>query len=77
MIENRGAPGTKWPCVVEIQSDFKNISIMQQDVEEYFKALNVEHAIAIEQSAKIIVRFSDDADARLFNTIFNGRLIQL
>jgi hypothetical protein len=62
------------PFSVEIQSDFKDLSILQSDVRAYFELCGDVHDIEIERPATLVVRLGDQAAAESFQGAFGGVL---
>jgi hypothetical protein len=67
----------RWLYAVEIESDFKGLNVMRDDIEAHFERHPAEHAVAFERPAKLIVRFEHDTSARFFWQAFSGRFITL
>jgi hypothetical protein len=66
-----------WPFSVEIQSDFKGLSILQSDVQAYFEQCGDAHDVEIERPATLVVRLPDQLAAERFQSTFGGVMTRL
>jgi hypothetical protein len=77
-MANDNYPELEWHYSVEIQSDFKGLAVLKQDVRDWMERRGQPgHEVEVAQPATLVVRFQSYQMAQFFYFNFNGRFVYL
>jgi hypothetical protein len=75
-MANGNPSALEWQYAVEIPSDFKELTVLEQDVREWLEQCGqTSHAVEVAQPATLIVRFQSFELVQVFTSTFGGRLL--
>lgn len=62
---------------IEISHDQQSLDDARKIAADYFKRRPVQHEVALEQRSRLVVKFTNELDARAFYFSVNGRFVGL